>query len=288
MATQGKRWCFRVSNYSDADVRLFSELVCVYCIFGKEVGELGTPHLQGYAVFAKNYRLAGLKKIHHGSWWGLAKGTTEENITYCSKEGAVHEHGVRPLDKKQVGLAESERWEAARTAAKSGNLDDVPADIYTRYYRTLKEIAKDHMSKPDDLESVCGVWIVGPPGCGKSHYARAEYPDAYLKMQNKWWDGYQSEENVILDDMDSDVLGHHLKIWTDRYSFLAETKGGALHIRPKCFIVTSNYLISDLFKDPVLVSALERRFKIVTMGFDVECIDGRMTKIRKIHHVTNI
>lgn len=155
-------------------------------------------------------------------------------------------------------------WESAKQLAKRGKLDDVPPDVYIKYYRTLKDIAKDNMSKPEDLETCCGVWIYGPPGVGKSHYARNEFKDAYFKMQNKWWCGYQNEENVILDDFDSKQLGHHLKIWADKYSFVAETKGYAINIRPKKFVVTSNYKIEDIFnEDAALCEAIKRRFIVI-------------------------
>ena len=51
------------------------------------------------------------------------------------------------------------------------------------------------------------------------------------KLSNKWWDGYQSQKVVIMEDVDKETikfLHHHLKIWSDRWGFIGETKGGAV------------------------------------------------------------
>lgn len=265
MAKLARRWIFTLNNYTDWEYETVKNWPVKYMVVGKEVGEEGTPHLQGYCVFEGMKRLSAMKKLGPRAHFEVARGTTTQNWEYCTKEGCFEEVGERPSDDGSAGgKKEMQRWEEARDAARKGNIDDVPADIYLRYYRTLKEIAKDHMAKPDDCADVTGVWLVGPPGVGKSHKARAEHPGAYFKNQNKWWDGYQGEESVIIDDYDSKELGHHLKIWADKYSFIAETKGGAMHIRPKAIVITSNYTIEDIWGgDDVLVAALKRRFRVV-------------------------
>lgn len=84
----------------------------------------------------------------------------------------------------------------------------------------------------------------GEPGTGKTTFARTEYPGSlYIKPQSKWWDGYSGQKTVVLDDLDSDCLGHYLKIWGDKWAATGEVKGGTVPLKYDRFIVTSNYSI---------------------------------------------
>jgi len=267
MSNVSRAWTFTLNNYTPEDLTSLEAYPCVYIIYGREVGASGTPHLQGYIYNKHEKSLNTLRKLSGRAHWEIAKGSPQDNYNYCSKDGDFTERGTLPKTKRQQGEAEQERWKKAKESAISGDLSSVPDDIFVRYYRTLKEIAKDHMAKPEDACDLTGIWIHGPAGCGKSRRARLEYPGAYFKMCNKWWDGYQSEDHVIIDDLDKkhDVLGHHLKIWSDRYSFLAETKGGALFIRPKTIVVTSQYSIEEIWPDQETRDALHRRFAVTNM-----------------------
>ena len=81
----------------------------------------------------------------------------------------------------------------------------------------------------EDRDVLDNVWVCGPSGCGKSSWVRETYPVFYSKSMNKWWDGYDHEDVVVLDDFDpkhAEFLSYYLKIWADHYSFNAEVKGG--------------------------------------------------------------
>lgn len=54
-----------------------------------------------------------------------------------------------------------------------------------------------------------------------------------------------------------------MKRWADHYKFTAEVKGGATNLRPKRIVVTSNYHPRDIFEDPLVLAAIERRFDII-------------------------
>ncbi len=51
-----------------------------------------------------------------------------------------------------------------------------------------------------------------------------------------------------MDDVDSHMVGHNLKLWTDRYKVRGEIKGSQVALKHKLFIITSNYTIEECFE----------------------------------------
>jgi len=89
-----KHWVFTLNNYKEEDLKLFSSIVpdiCDKCIIGKEVGESGTPHLQGYIKFKTKVRPMGIFKECKAIHWEIKKkyATEMDNFKYCSKDGNI-------------------------------------------------------------------------------------------------------------------------------------------------------------------------------------------------------
>lgn len=267
-------WCFTINNYTDADIHAVRSIECEYIVYGAENGpDDGTPHLQGFVYFRNARHLGGVKRDLGGRAHLEPKSghsTFEQCRDYCIKDGEFEERGTCPVDPKAKGNAEKERWRSAREAALEGRFDEIDDDLYIRYQNSFKRMRNEDGAPPDNLPSAptYGVWIWGPPRTGKSHRARNEFgSDPYLKGLNKWWDGYTGQDNVLMEE----VAPEHaqwivplLKQWVDKWTFSAEFKGGRKVIRPKRFIITSNYSIEECFAGRD-ADALMSRFEVVHM-----------------------
>lgn len=58
-----------------------------------------------------------------------------------------------------------------------------------------------------DLTELNNEWHWGYTGTGKTRGVRARFPDAFIKGNNVWWDGYNNEEVVIIDEMGPKQIG---------------------------------------------------------------------------------
>lgn len=276
MTQRSYSFTFTINNYTDEDIKQLEALECQYIVYGKEVSTTGTPHLQGYTKFSTQRTLSSVSKKIKRAHLEVAR-VDVAAAKYCQKDGDFTERGEPPKTKeekgKEGGEAAKRKYEEVRDLAKAGNLDEISEKypgIWLRSYSTLKKIKVDHMPKLPDLDGVCGTWIVGPAGCGKTRLATKLTKDlAYWKpADNAWWDGYQGEADVVLDDVDKFMvkMAYHMKIWAHQKPFIAETKGGSMNIRPTRIIVTSQYTIDEIWEDDKTRDALNRRFKVIDMG----------------------
>lgn len=131
-------------------------------------------------------------------------------------------------------------WDNIWEAAKSGNLDDIPADIRLRLYGNIRRVQKDFMEPQFVERHVYVFW--GRTGSGKSHRAWADAgPGAYPKDPNtKFWDGYSGQRNVIIDEFRGRIDISHILRWFDKYPVNVENKFGGTVLCAERIWVTSN------------------------------------------------
>lgn len=262
-----RSFVFTINNYTPID-ELEVETASAfadYLIYGREVGEQGTPHLQGFIRFKHPVTNRRVSDLLSRARIDRAKGTPYENFVYCSKDGDFVEFGERPTNTKRNN---KQMWKDIIAWAEEGNVERIKEEYPHAYFLHHKKILDLRRRGNGILEGELeNEWWVGPTGTGKSRRLWQQYPTHYSKSLNKWWDGYDDEEIVAIEEFHPDAgkyLSSFVKIWADRYPFSPEIKGGQLKkIRPKKIIILSNYTPDECFENQQDLLPIKRRFKVV-------------------------
>lgn len=84
---KARRWTFTLNNYNEEELNsLILSFKNYQYIIGKEVGDNGTPHLQGYIESKNQITFERMKKILPRAHIEQAIASKDDNIKYCSKE----------------------------------------------------------------------------------------------------------------------------------------------------------------------------------------------------------
>jgi len=227
---------------------------------GKEGGYL---HYQIIVGFRKKVSLTGVKRVFGGKIHAeLSRSEAAE--AYCHKEdtreGNPFELGAKPIRRNS-----RTDWEAVWTAAKSGDLESIPANVRVVSYRTLRAIGSDYATCVGMQRTTYVFW--GSTGTGKSHRAWNEAGEgAYSKCpRSKFWDGYQNQSNIVVDEFRGGIDVSHLLRWTDRYPVRVEIKGSSRPLNAERIWITSNVNPLDWYPelDVMTKEALMRRLTII-------------------------
>lgn len=188
-----------LNNYVESDVEKLKEFFEVYCwygVFGKEVGESGTPHLQIYFELKSQMSLKQIRENNPNinNVQPRRSPMPKEAAGYCKKgmttrddqkpeEGwsgyfdTPHgdwqgfEHGKKDISSPGARTDLVNAAQLVKTGEKTvKELRQENPNLYHVYNRTLIALEADHL----ETKFRCGemtecVWYHGKPGRGKSH-----------------------------------------------------------------------------------------------------------------------
>lgn len=283
-----KRWTndrvvFTINNYTDQDVLdLKSNTKITYLVFGYEVGENGTPHLQGYLEVKRRAEIAWYKKhIHKTAHFEPRRGTLEEAVNYCKKDGNFHEQGEAKPDKKQGKRSDLELVKKIVMEEKGSMLDVIENCTSYQALRGAQIMMNYRPYISTDIPKTV-YWFYGSTGKGKTRIAiekSNELTQGNFWMSHEtlqWFDGYHNQQVVIIDDFRTSMCKYNFLLrLLDRYPLKVPIKGGYVEWLPTTIFITSHkhpeelYTWEEKVRDDI-AQLLRRITKIVNFDIDDE------------------
>jgi hypothetical protein len=218
----------------------------VWCIWQREKGAEGTEHLQGYVVVHRS-TLAGMKKVHPTAHWEPRRGSHEQAKEYCSKLetriAGPWECGVEPQQGKRTDLLALK--DSVDGGASNAELAEAHFTTMAAHYRWINQyrILKGFNQRSWPTFTTV-LW--GPTGSGKTRQALEKAGIAAFWMmkpglhQTVFFDGYDGQPDVVIDEFYGWIPYDLLLRMLDRYPLNVHTKGGAVSFCPKRVFITSN------------------------------------------------
>lgn len=345
METQRNRcWLFTLNNYTQDDLsHLFEEITTVgglsvtrqakvmddtgkkvekannvsYIVVGMEVGDSGTPHLQGYVEFKNARRLAGVRKvISMRAAFFVRGGTPKQASDYCKKGEQSHKEWEESRENgPNFGLNANFREYGTRIEGAPGKRTDLIAVrdeitagkpvselafenpmLYHQYGRTLNYLEDLTLRNSVRDPSGCtGIWYFGPTNVGKSHLAMANFdPKIMYKFEDDkgWWDGYNGQKTVILNEFRGEIPYKRLLELCDKWNATVSRRNRPpMPFLATHMIVTSSMPPEDIYwrtDEKESIDQLLRRFTVVELkpSMNMQPNDaGGMDLVMSVEHI---
>ncbi len=247
MFKQSINWCFTDFELLDWDKIYEMTEDIRYICWGEEIcPTTKRKHYNGWLQFAqkKKKRLGGVKKLCRSKVIHLepCRGTEEANEKYCKKDGKWKKLGEFFTQGKRTDLDGLKK-----ILDEGGTLKDIADENfqsfiqYNRGFQEYKKIVDKNRRKC--FRTVKTIHIHGETGLGKTRKAMS-YSDNTYKIQGnalQWWDGYDGEETLVIDEYDSQVPLTELLGILDGYQLRLPIKGSFTYANWTKVIITSNY-----------------------------------------------
>lgn len=235
-----------------------------YAVWVVEQGETEKPHIQGFLHLQKNHSLGMLKKLLQCSKIHAEQVKSDEKAEhYCSKphEGCDCKHCKKPGERLwgPATVGQKPVYHAKKTESPTDMLTALVAEGATdeqiaevapwallRHKRGIDALRFAHMkSKSKEWRHVEVILLTGDAGTGKTAWAISESGDGYYKpdlsKKELWFDGYQGERTLILDDFcGSSTKFEELLKLLDGHQLQLPIKGGHTYAMWTRVIITSN------------------------------------------------
>lgn len=264
-------WTFTLHNPTEENIefgrRWLETPECIGISAGLETcPKTGRPHIQGYVRLNKSVRKGHFRKIigpngnGKADWYmALANADWVKNAKYTQKDGNVVWYKCPPSSEQGCRSDLVEFREAIKRNADDAELFEKHLPILAKYPRLenrLKESFLKQSTRAFRDVQVIVHW--GAAGTGKTRKPYEEGAYLFDDYENGWWDGYEGESVICLDDFYGGIKYAFLLRLLDGYQCRLKVKGGFRYAQWSKIYITSNKPPAEWYQLG-LTDALARR-----------------------------
>lgn len=272
-AAESRSWCF--TDYELLDWKeIFQWENMRYVCWGRETcPKTGKVHYQGWFQLERKRRMKSLSKTFKSKqlFLTICKGTHAQNDTYCKKEGEYKSLGQYKTERQRTDL-----YDVHEAIMKGSTITEIQEEFPSQFYKYANNInkgiqlqeTKRNRGKQRDIKVVL---LTGPTGCGKTSFAMKQ-KDLFKKEGGslKWFDGYDGEKCLLIDEYANQVPITQLLPLLDRYPLQLEVKGSMTWAKWDKVYITTNLRELHEQANPEHKKALARRITHTVSWWDLE------------------
>lgn len=248
---ESRNWCFtdfELLNHTKI-YNEYSDIIRYICYGRETCPKTKKVHIQGWIQFINKKRLNRVKSIFGSNKIHLesCRGSESQNDKYCAKENNFVKLGVYKIQGQRTDLED-----VKKTLDKGGSLWKISQDHFSNYIRYTSGF-KDYKKMVDQrrtrkFRKVAVEYVHGATGTGKTRTASEENLDAFKITGSslQWFDGYNMEKTLIIDEYNNDVGITTLLNLLDGYQLRLPVKGSFTYANWNKVVITSNNPPSDL------------------------------------------
>lgn len=241
--------CIMFTSFKVDDFSYDKEKV-TYIIYQKEkCPKTGRLHLQGYAELLQQYSLRQVKIIFNDNALHVEKrrGTQTQAIEYCTKEATRVDLPIEEGQKASQGARSDlvEAFDLVKSGASMHSVAEAHPTTYIRYNRGLEKVSMLYSVCSRKMRDLTVTVNWGVTGSGKTYsvYRDNAIEDIYklvLHDSALWFDGYDNQDILLIDEFYGQVKISMLLQILDKYPLRLPTKGGHTYAGWSKVYITSN------------------------------------------------
>lgn len=270
--SRSKFWVF-TQNFKDRPVEQpeFDAAVVKFAVWQQEKGDSGTDHLQGYVELHERARLTGVKKLlKYHPHWEVRKGSQEQAIRYCEKDETRVAGPWRFGTFEKVTQGQRSDLIVLRDAVRSKRSaydmlqDDEVATVLLKHPRAYGLALQAYQQEATrGFRKLHTTVLWGPTGSGKTRKAMESSEKVYKwsPCQPEWWDGYQGEDTIVIDEFYGQMKPARMLELLDGYECRLPIKGGHVYAAWTKVFITSNKKPSEWYSGSFMAAPLDDRVK---------------------------